>query len=117
MATTRYDLLIRQGDKFEQSIAAKNSDGTAKDLTGYSARMQVRATPESSTVLLEASTANGRISINAPGGIVTITVGADITAPLNWNVAYYDLEIFTADPANVTRLLEGYASLSKEVTR
>jgi hypothetical protein len=87
------------------------------DLTGYSGKMQVRPTKASNTVLLEASTANGRIAINAPGGIVTITVGADITAPLSWDVAYYDVEVFTVDPANVHRIVEGYASFSKEVTR
>lgn len=117
MAATRHDILVRQGDKFQLNVQAYNTDKTIKDLTGYSARMQIRPTVASSTVLLEATTANGRIAINAPGGIVMVTVGADITAPLNWTVATYDLEVFTADPANVIRLVEGYASLSREVTR
>jgi hypothetical protein len=116
VGATRLDILIRQGDKFELNVQAKNQDGTVKDLTGYTARMQVRPTPESSTILLEASTANGRISINAPGGIVMISVGADVTSPLTWNVASYDLEVATT-AANTFKLIEGYASLSKEVTR
>lgn len=117
MPTAKYNISIQQGSKYELSIQARNADNTVMDLTGYSGRMQVRPTMNSILVLLEASTANGRIAINAPGGIVTVTVGADVTALLNWNVAYYDLEIFTVDPANVKRLIEGYASLSREVTR
>lgn len=117
MATTRHDILVRQGEKLEMNIQALNADRTVKDLTGYSARMQIRQTAASLVVLLEASTANGRITINSPGGVVMVSVGADVTAPLNWTVASYDLEIFTADPANVIRLVEGYASFSREVTR
>jgi len=117
MTTARSNITIQQGAKFEFNIGATNSDGTVKDLTGYSARMQVRATPLSLTTLLDANTTNGRITINAPGGIVMVAVGADVTALLNWNVAYYDLEIYTVDPTNVIRLVEGYASLSREVTR
>lgn len=118
MATTRLDILVQQGARYQRSVTAKNSDGTVMNLTGYSARMQIRPTVASNTILLEASTANGRITIPTPAnGIVIIDIGADVTAPLNWTVACYDLEIFTVDPANVIRLIEGYASLSKEVTR
>lgn len=117
MTTTRYDILIRQGGKFELNVQALNSDQTVKDLTGYSAKMQIRSTPESAIVLMEASTTDGRITINAPGGVVMISIGADVTALLDWTVAAYDLEIYTADPANVIKLTEGYASLTREVTR
>jgi len=116
MSTVRSDIVIQQGSLYELNVQAKNSDGTVKDLTGYSGKMQVRKTPSDSTVLLEASTANGRITINGPGGVVMISVGADITAALDWSVAYYDLEISTT-ATNVLRLLQGYATLSKEVTR
>jgi hypothetical protein len=117
VATVKYNISIQQGSKYELSIQARNNDNTVMDLTGYSGRMQVRPTKASSTVLLDANTTNGRITINAPGGIVSVSVGADVTALLNWTVAYYDLEVYTVDPTNVKRLVEGYASLSREVTR
>lgn len=118
VVTNRLDVIIRQGSKFEQTFTAKNSDGTVKDLTGFTARMQVRSVVASTTILMEATTGNGRIAITAPlTGVVAVTVGADITAALNWTVAYYDLEVVAADPTNVSRIAEGYASLSKEVTR
>lgn len=117
MTATYLDITIEQGAKFERNIRVRNNDGTAKDLTGYSARMQVRSYVDSPTVLLEASTANGMITINNPAGIVTIEVGADTTTPLSWIVAIYDVEIFTVDPAEVIRILNGSVTLSLEVTR
>jgi len=116
MPATHLDILIEQGITFERNIQIRNKDGTAKDLTGYSGRMQIRPTEASATVLLDANTANGMITINSPGGIVTITVGADITTPLAFTTAYYDVEIFSST-TNVIRILKGSASLSLEVTR
>lgn len=114
---TRSDIVVNQGARFQLNVAVKNSDGTVKDLTGYSARMQVRATKASSTVLMEATTGLGTISINAPGGIVSVNIGASATAAMTWNAGYYDMEIFTVDPNEVIRVVEGFATLSKEVTR
>lgn len=116
MTATTLDLSIEQGANFERSIQVRNNDGTAKDLTGYSARMQVRQTYSSLVVLVEASTANGYITINSPGGIVTINIPATITEPLDWVVAVYDVEIFTS-ATNVIRILQGSMSLSLEVTK
>jgi hypothetical protein len=116
MTATKLNISIEQGAKFERNILVRNNNGTSKDLTGYSARMQVRPTFASSTILLEATTANGLISINGPGGIVTISISADITTPLDWSVAVYDLEIYI-NATEIIRILEGSASLSLEVTR
>ena len=116
MPATLVDLLFEQGAKFERNIQVRNSDGTPKDLTGYSGRMQIRPTYSSATVLLDATTANGMVTINSPGGIVTVTVGADVTALMTFNSAYYDIEVFSS-PTNVIRIAKGSASLSLEVTR
>jgi len=116
MAATRHDIVVEQGSRFELNVAVKNSDGSVKDLTGYSGRMQVRKTVDDITVLLEASTANGRLSINAPAGIVSVVVPADITTLLTFNTGVYDLEVFTS-AANVIRVASGFAALSLEVSR
>jgi hypothetical protein len=115
---THYDTAIRQGGKFQLNVAAKNLDNSVKDLTGYDARMQVRETIDSTVVLLEATTGNGRITINGPGGIVMVLVGADITSALTFNTAKYDLEAYKiGDPSDVIPLAEGNISLHPEVTR
>jgi len=40
-----------------------------------------------------------------------------ITTGLAAGVYYYDLELFTANDGNVTRLLQGQATVTQEVTR
>lgn len=114
--TTKHDITVPQGANFQLSIAAFNKDRTVKSLVGYLGRFQVRATPPSAVVLMSGTTEDGRISINGPGGIVTINVGADITAPMVWTDGYWDIEVYTG-PTNVIRLAQGFASLSPEVTR
>jgi len=114
--TVKHDITVPQGANFEMTIEAKNADRSVMNLTGWSARMQVRETVESVTPLLDASTSNGRITINAPGGIVMVNVDASVTGAMVWTNGVYDLEIFTS-ATNVKRLAEGFAYLSPEVTR
>lgn len=116
MPTTRHDITVNQGASFKLNVQALNPDRSIMDLTGYSARMQIRETPPDTDILMEATTTAGTITVNSPGGIVMVNVGADITAPMVWNSGYYDLEIYNS-PTNVIRLVEGFASLSQEVTR
>lgn len=114
--TTQYDIVVQQGAKFELTIKALNKDRTIKDLTGYLARFQVRATVGSLAVLMSGTTEDGRMTINGPGGLVMISVGADITTPMAWTNGVWDVEAYSS-AANVIRLAEGFASLSPEVTR
>jgi hypothetical protein len=118
MAATRLDIIIEQGSTFAMNVQALNEDRSIMNLTGYDARLQVRPTVGSSTILLSASTSDGRITINAPGGMVMVRIGADTTAALTFNDATYDLEAYkSADVTEVRRLVEGSVTLSLEVTR
>lgn len=114
---TKLDIVIEKGARFTRTLQVRNSDGTLFDLTGYSGRMQIRETLDSVAVLVEATTANGRITINVPSSTVTVTIGADITDAMTWTSGVYDLEVFGASPADVVRVVEGNASLSWQVTR
>jgi hypothetical protein len=117
MAATFKSIVVEQGAKFELNVQARTSSGAILPLIGYEARMQIRPTVESSTVLLAASTADGRITINGPGGIVMISIGADVTTALTWTSGgVWDLEAFTS-ASNVIRLAKGFAYLDLEVTR
>lgn len=57
------DLRIIQGSHWAKPIRLELDDGSPLDTTGYAARMQVRADAESSTVLLDCTTANGRLAV------------------------------------------------------
>lgn len=83
------------------------------DLTGATARMQIRA-QVGGAVLLELTTANGDLAFTGPGTI-TRTLSAAQTAALTWTEAVYDLEVEYAD-GTVQRYLQGDVTVSREVT-
>lgn len=91
------------------------SIGQIVDLTGYTARMQIRLNKSASATIIELTTENGRIVIDGTNGLITATLVSSDTAALDFNRGVYDLEIITG--STVERLLEGNVTLSKEVTR
>jgi hypothetical protein len=115
MAATTYDILIEQGATFSQVVTYKES-GVAINLTGYTARMQVRATLESASTLVELTTANGRIALGGAAGTITLSISAADTEALTSGRGVYDLELVSGSGI-VTRLLQGLATISRNVTR
>lgn len=115
MSGQRLDIQIEQGSSFNLTVNAKNSDGTAKNLNGYIAKMQVRPSASSSVVYVDASTTNGMISINGPQGQVTVTITGPTTALYAWNSGVYDLKV--ENESDVIRLVYGDVALSQQVTR
>jgi len=116
MAAASYDFEIEQGATLAKSFVWKTSDAVVIPLTSYTARMQIRASVSSPTILLELSTANGLISISPNEGKVTLTVGPTVTSGITWRRGKYDLEL-TSPAGVVTRLLYGDITVSQEVTR
>jgi hypothetical protein len=95
--------------------------GPPVDLTGWTARMQVRQKLDSTNVLAEFTTENGGITLGADG---TIVIRAEALASAAWTwpgkgstrKAVYDLELM--DPGGVVlRFVEGRITLKMEVTR
>ncbi|MBU0563401.1 MAG: hypothetical protein KJ945_08060 [Gammaproteobacteria bacterium] len=84
------------------------------DLTGATARMQVRA-GLGGAVLLELTTENSGLAITGPGTL-TRTLSAAATAALTWTDGVYDLEVEYAD-GTVQRYLQGAVTVSREVTK
>lgn len=126
MAAGRYSFTIEQGATLNLQINWTDSSGSAIDLTGYHARMQVRPTVESSTIYLNLSSslAADGTGINLSGssgetplssGSLAIYVSAYSSSLLNFDTAVYDLELVKDE--YVTRLLEGQVRLSKNITR
>lgn len=84
------------------------------DLTGATARMQIRA-GVGGALLLELTTENDGLAITGPGTL-TRTLSAAQTAALAWTEAVYDLEVEYAD-GTVQRYLQGAVTVGPEVTR
>jgi hypothetical protein len=112
----KLDLFIDQGSTFSFNIKIQDSKKSVVDLTGYTARMQIRRTLLSQDFIIELTTENGRISIDAENGSITLTIDASDTAEFNFFTAVYDLEIESSGGI-VTRIVQGKVTLSKEVTR
>jgi len=110
------NLVIEQGADFSHIVGLTNSDGSVFDLTGYDARMQIRSTVTTATTLYELTVSNGRIELNAIAGQLRLNIPSAVTAAMTWRSGVYDLEIVSSGGI-VTRIMQGNATLSLEVTR
>jgi len=118
MPAAKYDLIIEEGAKFELDITWTDNSGTAIDLTGLSARLRMKRNKTDATTLAEWTSDAGDITIGGSAGTIAVSIGADITAGLDWYdfKPYYNLEVYDAlDSSNVTRLLEGRIKYSRDI--
>ena len=83
-------------------------------LTGYRARMKLVG--GAGVELANLTTENGGIEIDSNKYLIVIKLTNEQTSGLNFTVAKYDLEL-ESPGLEVTRLIEGMAYLSREVTR
>jgi hypothetical protein len=86
-----------------------------KDLTNYTARMQIRGDVDD-TATLVSLTSPGDIAISLTDARITVTIATSVTEALDFDNAVYDLELVDAS-SEATRILEGEVELRKEVTR
>jgi hypothetical protein len=111
-----YDLTVLQGATFQLRVIWKDSTGAAINLSGYTARMQMRERLTSTTTLADMTTENGGISLGGAAGTVDLLLTAAETAAITAIRGVYDLELVSASGV-VSRVLGGSVDFSKEVTR
>jgi len=112
MAAGKYNIQIDQGSDFAIDLTVKE-DGVVKNLTGYSARAQMRAKKSDTSA---AATFTCSVT-NATGGVIKMSLPNATSSSLTAGRYYYDLEIYTASDAIVKRLLEGEVTIDREITR
>jgi hypothetical protein len=100
-----YDITADQGATYSIVITYKNTAGSPINLTGYTARMQLRASYASATAALSLTTENGRIALGGAAGTITLTVAASVMETLEAKTYVYDLELING--STVIRLLQG----------
>lgn len=116
-APGKLDLTLYQGATFDYELSW-SAAGSAVDLTGYSARMQVRASHSSSGVVIELTSGSG-IMLGGTDGTIGLSISATDSAALGFTSSrqfIYDLEL-ESDSGVVTRLVEGRFFIDPEVTR
>ena len=116
-------LYIEQGATFKlgfawvmESTVTPDTPGDPYDLTGCIARMQIRRSL-STTVIVEATTENGKITIDGPNGHISVVLEDEDTDLLTMRAAVYDLEVEYPSGGDVVRLLQGKITVSPNVTR
>ena len=112
MTAGTHSFTIEQGATWTRTL---NISG--RDLTGATARMQLRKTP-GTALIAELTTENGKMVltiVDTDNATLTLTLTATETAALSFIQTLYDLEIvFTT--GEVLRLLSGTFTLTKEIT-
>jgi hypothetical protein len=125
MSAGRYDIVLEQGATFDLPLRYEDSAGGV-NLSGYSARMQVREAP-ASALLVEFNsslTANGAILLSGAAedredganGNLRVFMSAANSAALPRFSGRYDLEL-SDSTGYVIRLLEGQFRVEPEITR
>lgn len=112
----KYDIVMDQGATFSRAITWQDSQAVPVNLTGYTARMQVRDEVDSASAALSLTTENSRISLGGTAGTITLLVSATDTAAVAAGEYVYDLELVSGS-GTVTRLIQGCFTVDAEVTR
>lgn len=86
------------------------------DLTGFTARMQIRSEIESTTVIHSATTENGGIIINQGLKTIQLLIPAATTQNFTFDTAVYSVELVSSSQV-VYPFIIGNLTLVKEVTR
>jgi len=106
----KYNIVADQGATFNLNFTIA-TDGVALNLTGYTFAMQVRRSSNSSTALLNITSAT-MTSV----GTVAVTVSAATMNDVPAGRWVYDIEL-TSSSGTVTRYLEGRFIVKAQVTQ
>ena len=112
---SKYNIKLDQGSDYSLSLTYKDPTGNVIDLTGYTARMDVRMTHTTPSKIISLTTENGMIQLDAANGVINLSIDAANTANLAATNSVYDLELVTGN--NVLRLIEGKFAVTPEVTK
>jgi len=111
MAAGTYNFILEQGATFNRQLTVQENN-SALDLTGYTARAQMRSTHDSDSIALSFTVTVS----DATNGILTMLASATSTASLTPGQYVYDVEI-ESSAGSVTRLLQGTVTVNPEVTK
>lgn len=114
MTPGRINFTCPQGSTFSRHLVYKIDD-VPVNLTGYSARMQVRELHDSDQYLIYLQENSG-ITLGGSAGTIDILIDDTITADFITGDHVYDLEVESS--SGITdRLIEGRFLVTPEVTR
>lgn len=118
VAGSAVNLIIMPGATFQHEfIWQDSSTGAAINLTGWTARMQIRERIDSEEAVVNLSSTTSGITITPGLGKILIEISATATAALSLRSGVYDLELEETASGYVERLAWGRVTIIGEVTR
>jgi hypothetical protein len=106
------NLTIDQGSDFFSVVSVEGSNGLPYDLTGHSARGQIRRSYTSSTSYPFVATIN-----NPSQGDIEIALSNTVTSSMKAGRYVYDIEITDSITGDRTRVVEGQVEITPGVSR
>jgi hypothetical protein len=111
-----YNITVTQGDTLSRVLTWTTNAKVPHNLTGYTAKMQVRSSADSDVVVLELSTTNTYIVLGGAAGTITLTVPAANMSMINVGLYVYDLELISGGGQKTT-IVEGNFKVKAQVTK
>lgn len=108
-----YNITAPQGATWDRTFTV-TVGGTALNLTGYTAAMQVRESADAGTAIISLTNGSG-ITLGGTAGTVAVLISSALTAGAAAGSYSYDLELNSG--STITRLLEGSFNVTGNVTR
>lgn len=113
-SATPIEWWIIKGDEFDIRVPALDSDNAAVDLTGYTAKAQVRRS-EREPLLHEWSAAEENLTID--GTDVVLHMLADQTSAWQWDDALVSVEVYAPITGKVRVLAQGPIHALPQITQ
>lgn len=116
MSAGRFNFTINKGSTFNYvaTLYSDESATTAINLSGYTARMQIRKKKDD-TLIDELTTENSGITLGGSAGTITLNISSSNTTSMTAQQGVYDIEIISGS-GQVTRILQGYVNILGNVT-
>lgn len=108
-----YNTVIDQGATWTVNIVYTDYNGDPVNLTGYTARMQLRE-KFTSTAVLTLTTSNGGLTLTPLTGGIAVSATAVQTEAIPAGFYLYDLELTSG--SEITRLIQGQITVRAQVT-
>jgi len=105
---------VRQGSTLKRHFTWRVA-GEPVDLTGWSARMDIRESADADTTIIAANTDN-YITLGGDDGTILLSIPATVMEGVEQGRYVYDLEMVSPDQ-EVTAIIAGQFVVTAEVTR
>lgn len=112
----KVNIKIKKGSTYEHTFTYVDSAGAAKNVTGYSARMQIRGTIDDSSYIYQALS-GGDITVGTTDGKITLSIPAATTAAWTFASGVYDIELVSPGGKVIPLVGVSRVTVTPEVTR